>query len=129
MRPLPADNVLYPRATNQQSISDQRAVAAPRDSFSAHDGGCAHGREFAQTLQAFLKLRLLHVIRKAAKRCIEPAHIGRIAASVAQAAERRKMRVADALRAERIRKRFDVVLWVPPGARHGANIHELFYAV
>lgn len=99
VRLLPADNMLYPRATNQQSISDQRAVAAPRDSFSAHDGGRARGRELAQTLQAFLELRLLHVIRKAAKRCIEPAHIGRIAASVAQAAERREMRVTDALRA------------------------------
>ena len=79
-------DVLRADSMNQQGIGDERTMTAPGHRFSAHQGDPVLIRQLDQFFEALIKFRRLHVIRVTSKGGISPAHVGRIALSVTQAA-------------------------------------------
>ena len=91
-----AHDVLGADSTNQQSISDERAMTAPRHRFSAHQDDPVLVRQTNQFFEALRKLGRLHVIGITSKGGISPAHVGRIPFRMTQAAESRRMNISQA---------------------------------
>ena len=103
-------------------------MAAPRNSFSAHDGAafcfCSPTRagKFFETREPYGEFGRLHVVGEAAKTQIVPARVWRICAGAAEAAKFAEMRVRDTRAAKSLRKR---VACLRRQARHGGQAIEL----
>jgi hypothetical protein len=68
-------DIVHRTVVNQQRISDQRTMAAPRDCFRAHDRGCRLLIDRDQLGKCLSESFRLHVIGIAAKAGIAPAHV------------------------------------------------------
>src|SRR5260370_33969554 len=77
---------------DEQRVANQRAMAAPRHRFRAHDGGALLARQFQQTRKTGAKFLGGHVVGVAAEGSVTPAEIGGIFFGVAEAAERSEER-------------------------------------
>ena len=82
-----AHDVLRANSANKQGVSDKRPMAAPRHSFSAHQGDLILLSRLDRFFEALHKLARLHVIGIASKGGISPACVGRIAPGMAKAAK------------------------------------------
>jgi hypothetical protein len=122
-------NFDHRNAPHDECIRYQRAVAAPRHGFGAHDSGAFLLAESDEPLQAARKFVGLHIIGVAAKTCVAPARVDRVLARMPQAAERRQRHVVDILLLERAAEIFSVELRIMPRARHGAHIDQTLDAV
>lgn len=116
-------------AANGQRIGDKRAMAAPRDGFSAHDGASFRLGEVFETRERGGEFRRLHVVGVAAETGILPAGVYGMRARMAQAAEFWQMRVCDSDAAKRCGKGVAIELRIVARARNGANVHEALDAV
>src|SRR5690606_16802868 len=65
-------------AAHGERVGDERAVAAPGDRLSAHDGDLFTTGEVDQFVERRGKLRRLHVVGKAAERGVAPSSVGRV---------------------------------------------------
>ncbi len=89
-------------AADGERVGDERAMAAPRNSFGAHDGAefCAgspaSAGKFFEARESSGKFRSLHVVGETAKAGIVPSCVDGIGAGAAQTAEFWQMRVGDA---------------------------------
>ncbi len=122
-------DVLHRDSAHRERVSDEGAVAAPRYGFGAHRGDMLLLGQIGQRLHIFRELIGLHVVRVAAERRIAPSHVGRIGASMAQAAESRQVDIADAGSLQRVGQSFPVELGVVARAGHGADIRYFGHAV
>ena len=89
-------DVLGADSTNQQGISDERTMTAPRHRFGAHQDDSLLVRQLHQLVEALRKLGRLHVVGITSKGGISPARVGRIALSMTQAAESRRVNIPQA---------------------------------
>src|ERR1035437_1655800 len=89
-----AHDVLGADSTNQQGVGNEGAMTTPRHRFSAHQCNSLLHRQLEQFLEALLKFRRLHVIRKTPKGGISPAHVDRIGMSMTQPAQSRQVDVS-----------------------------------
>src|ERR1017187_9162307 len=89
-------DVLGANSTNQQGIGDERAMAAPRHGFSAHQGDSVVVRQADQFFESLGELGRLHVISITSKGSISPAHVERIALRMTQPTQSRQVNVAQA---------------------------------
>ena len=114
---------------NQERICNQRTVAAPGHRFRTHDCSTAFARQMNEFVETFIKLRSLHVIRKAAKACIAPRGVGRVAARMPEAPECGHVTIMNSHRLQRVTQKNFVELRVVSGTRNGSHINELLYVM
>jgi len=80
---FPADDVLRRNAAHEESIRNERTMAAPRDGFRAHDRSPFLFAKRDEPSQPLVKFRSLHVVGEASERSVVPAEVQRIAPRVA----------------------------------------------
>jgi hypothetical protein len=124
-----ARNLIHIDTMNQERICNQRTVAAPWHNFRAHDCSTAFAPQMNEFVETFIKLRSLHVIRKAAKACVAPRGVGRVAARMPEAPERRHVTIMNSHRLQRVTQNIFVELRVVSGTWNGSHVNELLYLV
>ena len=83
-----ADNFEDADFAHGKGVGHERAEAAPRDRFSAHESSGMLFGEFDHAIERRREFVRLHVVRKAAKAGVAPTEIDGIGFRVAQTAER-----------------------------------------
>lgn len=126
---LGAQDVLNLNTAHNQGIGNQKAVAAPGNSFGAHHGHPPNLGQLQQRLQAVGKIGGLHIVGKTLERGVAPAGIGGVGLGMAQAAEAAQVGVADAEGVQRVRQPALVELGVALRAGYGAHIYHARYSV
>jgi hypothetical protein len=124
-----AENVQHPEASDEERISDERPMAAPRNRFRAQDGcGFAFG-EISQPPQAGRKFRRLHVIGKAPEGGVAPAEIHGTLPRVPAAAKPLQVHIAQSRGTQAGSKDFAVELGRVPGAWNAADVNQALDAM
>ena len=116
-------------ATNDEGVCHERAMAAPRHSFSAHERGGAVRSELDRAVEPARELGRLHVVRETAEARVAPGKVDRIGFRMTQAAEFLEMNVANSGGVERCRERIAVELGIMAGLRNRADVDDLPDAV
>ena len=104
-------------------------MAAPRNSFRAHDGCALRAAQRRKLSEPTRKFFGLHVVGVTAKARIAPSGVGGIGPRMAQTAQRAQRHVFDTLRSQCDSQRVAVELRVMARARHSPDIDEAFDAL
>src|SRR6266550_427651 len=89
-------NFLDRKTPNQERVSNQRTMTAPRHGLSTHQCNSLLPGMRDQLLQSNLKLRRLHVICIPSKALVPPASVDRVPQGMTQTAKPGHMAIADA---------------------------------
>jgi hypothetical protein len=117
-------DVIHDMAANGEGVRNERAMAAPGDSFGAHDGAEFGTGQLFEARESAGELGSLHVVGETAKTGVVPAGVHGIGARVAEATEFWEMRVGDAGGANGGSEGFAVELGIVARARNGADVDQ-----
>ncbi|EEF26456.1 conserved hypothetical protein [Ricinus communis] len=123
------DDVVDGHAAHQQRIGDERAVAAPRHRFRAHQRAGPALRELDDRVDVGREFVGLHVVRVAAERRVAPAGVRRVLERAAQAAEAFQVTVFDTGIGQRRGELVLPELRIVARFRHRADIEQAGDAV
>jgi hypothetical protein len=124
-----AHDVLDADFADDERIRNQRAMAAPRNRFRAHDGTTLRSRELDEFREGRVKFWSLHIVRVSAKTVVAPARIDGIFFRVPQAAELFSVDVSDVSLTQGILERLRIELRIPPRARNRSDNNYAFHSV
>src|SRR6266568_2980992 len=80
-------NVLHLNPSDGEGVSDQPAMASPRQYFRTHDSSLTVLGQPNELVDAFRKLLRLHVVRKSSEGGVPPTHVRGIRPGMTQAAQ------------------------------------------
>jgi hypothetical protein len=124
LRPCHTHNVFHRKIPHQQSIRNQRPMAAPRHRLSTHDRRRLSSREFLQARQPSQKLLRLHVIRKPTKTGIVPTQIPGVRLRMPQTTQFFQMHISNPCRPQTPSQSLSIKLWIVSRTRNAAHIHH-----
>ena len=124
-----AENVQHPEAADQERISDERPMAAPRNRLRAHDSCGFPFGETRQPPQAGRKFRRLHVIRKAPEGGVAPAEIHGTLPRVPVAAKALQVHIVQPGGTQAGSKHVAIELGSVPGAWNAADVDQALDAM
>src|SRR3954454_2776886 len=100
-------------------------MTLPPDGLRTHHGGASGLRKREQCLHSLGEFRSLHVIRVAAKPGMAPTRVRRVRTRFPQAAKRRKVPIANAVRVQILVEGLTIELWMTAGLGNGPDIGDL----
>src|SRR5437868_10018642 len=120
-------NFLDRKTPNQERVSNQRTMTAPRHRLSAHQCNSLLPGMRDQLLQSNLKLRRLHVVCIPSKALVPPACVDRVPPRMSQTAKPGQMAIANASTSQGPRQYHAVELRIVARAWNRSHVDQLFH--
>jgi hypothetical protein len=124
-----AGNFAHGDSPSQESVRNQRSVAAPRECLCAHQNNALSFGEIDTTPQAVLELLGLHVIGVATEAGVTPSGVDRVDSRVAQSSKSRDVLVVDSHATKCWRQFVAIELRIVPGPRNRSHVDDTLHAM
>ena len=126
--PRPCEPMCWtvPPAVDDDPVGHQAPVAAPPQRLRAHHRGATSRGQRQQLVDAERELGAQRVIGITAEGVVPPCAVRRVPVRALPAAQAWEVRIGDAVLGQPSRQRIPFVLRVAAGARHRADVRNLF---
>src|SRR6185369_2632440 len=123
--PDSAADLAHRDASDEQRVSDERAMAAPGHRLGAHQDDPLTGRQFDALADRRLERRRLHVIGEPSKTAVAPSEVDRVGTGPPQSPQTWHVRVPDMSGRQRCGEPVIGKLWIVTRAWNLPYVHQM----